>query len=122
MSVEQNILNRLKYKSTRKNAFNDLKRALSENIHNVKNVALYNCINYIASHTYFFSNGEYEEIAHLALSNKVITNKQKENIRLRINNRDDIMGQRLKNLLELLIIIENDNYIHYDESDDFTQL
>jgi hypothetical protein len=105
---KQDILNRLKYKNTRKNAFNDLKRILSANTHNVENAKLYNCINYIASHTYYFSNDEYKEIAHLALSNNTITNKQKANIRSRVKNRKD-NKKKMNNLLAFLDMMEKLN-------------
>jgi hypothetical protein len=94
MSEERDILNLLKYECTRKDAFNDLKRILSENTCNFKSHMLYNCINYIASHTYYFSDDEYKEIALLALSNNVITNKQKANIISWINNRESLINTR----------------------------
>ena len=109
MSAESDILKRLKYEDTRKDAFNDLKRVLSENTRNVKNSMLYNCINYVASHTYYFSDDEYEEIARLALSNDVITNKQKVNIESWIDDREDLITER-----------ENTgpSYVYYDGPDD----
>ncbi|RIA86996.1 hypothetical protein C1645_828389 [Glomus cerebriforme] len=103
------VLQLLKYEDTRKDAFNKLKLVLSENNRNTESNTLYNCISYIASHTYYFSDEEYEEIANLALSNNIITKKQKENIKSWINNRRClIQGQRR----------EECEYIYYDGPDD----
>ncbi|RIA86997.1 hypothetical protein C1645_740433 [Glomus cerebriforme] len=110
MSEENlNILDRLKREDTRKDAFNELKRILSENVRNVTSSKLYNCISYIASHTYYFSDEEYEEIANLALSNNIITKKQKRNIEFWINNRDDLIEEREES---------GPSFVYYDGPDD----
>jgi hypothetical protein len=112
MSEGRDILKRLRHEDTRKDAFNDLKRILSENTRNVKSATLYNCIGYIASHTYYFSDAEYEEIANLAQSNNVVTIKQKANIESWIDNREDLITEREER--------ENTgpSFVYYDGPDD----
>ncbi len=109
MSAADNILERLKGEDTRKEAFDDLKRVLSENDRNIKSNRLYNSISYIASHTYYFSDEEYEEIANLAMSNNVITKKQKANIESWIGNREELIKEK-----------ENRGgyFVYYDGPDD----
>jgi len=104
-------LYRLKSENTRKEALNDLKRVLPENDRNVKSSELYNCINYIASHTRYFSDEEYEEIAKLALSNNVITKKQKGNIKSWIGCREDLIEEKEQEY-------RGGYFVYYDGPDD----
>ncbi|RHZ57508.1 hypothetical protein Glove_386g52 [Diversispora epigaea] len=107
MSAINDMLYKLKGEDTRKEAFNNLKCILSENDHNINSNKLYNCISYIASHTFYFSDDEYKEISKLALSNNVITKKQKANIESWIGNRKDLIQER-----------ESECFIYYDGPDD----
>ncbi|CAG8549845.1 6662_t:CDS:1 [Acaulospora morrowiae] len=109
MSATDDILEQLKIEHERKEAFNNLKQILSKNHHDIKNNQLYNCISYIASHTFYFSEDEYEEIAKLALSSNVITKKQKANIRSWIGNRKGLIGERGN---------EGGFFVSYDGPDD----
>ncbi|CAG8509273.1 9260_t:CDS:1 [Acaulospora morrowiae] len=113
MSATDDILYQLKNEDTRKDAFNNLKKILLKNNNDTKSSKLYNCISYIASHTYYFSDDEYEEIAKLALSNNVITKKQKENIEYWIGNREHLIEKREN---------EGENmggyFVYYDGPDD----
>lgn len=109
MSSVGNILYQLKGEGTRKEAFNNLKRILSENNNTVRSNELYNCISYIASHARYFSDDEYEEIAKLALSNNIITKKQKSNIKSWIGNREDLIKERGST---------RPYFVYYDSPDD----
>jgi hypothetical protein len=111
MPAKSDMLYQLKYVNTRKDAFNNLKRILSENAHNIENSKLYNYIRYVASQTYDFSDDEYEEIARLALSNNVITDKQKMDIESWINNREGLITERE----------ENESFVYYDRLDNTYQ-
>ncbi|CAI2163817.1 2700_t:CDS:1 [Funneliformis geosporum] len=108
MPAGSDLLDRLKSEHTRNDALDDLKRFLSDNDPNIKSNILYNCISYIASHTYHFTDRQYEELASLAISNKVLTTKQKSNIESWIDNRDDLIEEKGSGM----------HYVPYDGPDD----
>ncbi|RHZ57547.1 hypothetical protein Glove_386g27 [Diversispora epigaea] len=122
MPAIDNILYQLKGEDTRKKAFNDLKCILSENDNNINSGKLYNCISYIASHTYYFSDDEYKEIAELALSNNVITKKQKANIESWTGNRKDLIQEKEDIGIGYFVYYDGpddiDRYLGHGEFDD----
>ena len=112
MPAKSEMLDQLRYVNTRKDAFNNLKRILSENAHNIGNSKLFNYVRYIASQTYDFSDDEYEEIARLALSSNVITDKQKVDIESWISNRGRLITEREES--GNLVYYDGDNTDRYD--------
>src|SRR5437870_1338194 len=105
------LIKRLKCEDTRKEAYQELKCTLSNRGSTFNKTKIYNCIYYVASHTYYFTDEEYETVAKMAIASPTFTKKQKDKIDSWIGDRDNLIEKRYDDGC-------NATYVYYDGPDD----